>query len=282
MHQNLPYEDTLRRYLLGLLPEPEIEEVEENLLSNESLSETADLVEDEIIEDYLDGTLDERSRRAVETHFLRPAAHREKLRFARLLKQHFDQERLVPASSAPLPGWSPQSRTLLMGGALGMILLSSLSAYLMVAQIDLRKKVHEAKIAQDALQTQLIQERQSAQLAGGPTSSIAKIDLRPGVTRSPGVSIPKVTTGPSTLVIRVDVLLPGMSSSRFRVHLENEQGQSLWSQTGLKPIPAPPLWRLVVDLPGHGIDPGHYDLIASPEAGQVTPLTYPLDIDSRQ
>src|SRR5215475_5768152 len=81
-------EDTMiREYLLGRLDNaPEVaERLAERMLTETELSELVDVIEDEIIEEYLEGQLEPADRQAIEKHFLRPPERREKLRLARIL-----------------------------------------------------------------------------------------------------------------------------------------------------------------------------------------------------
>ena len=66
--------------------------------------EMVESIEEEIIEDFLDGTLDSADKDAVDRYFLRPPERKEKLRFARLLRHHFEeQHELVGARSDAIP-----------------------------------------------------------------------------------------------------------------------------------------------------------------------------------
>ena len=82
----------VRQYLLGKLDEQA--ELEDNLsdgiLFNDEMTDIVDSVEDEIIEEYLEGSLDSADRDAVDKYFLQPPECKEKLRFAKLLRRHFD------------------------------------------------------------------------------------------------------------------------------------------------------------------------------------------------
>ncbi len=69
----------IREYLLGRLEgDPEfVEQIDEQILTNPQFSIIVDVVEDEIIEEYIEGSLNADDARAVERHFLRlGAAHR--------------------------------------------------------------------------------------------------------------------------------------------------------------------------------------------------------------
>ena len=97
MKNDFPSENTIRQYLLGRLDHQEEFEssLSEQMLFNEELSEIVDSIEDEIIEDYLDGNLSREDRRAADTYFLRPRQRQEKLHLARLLRQHFEAKQAL-------------------------------------------------------------------------------------------------------------------------------------------------------------------------------------------
>ena len=94
MKSNLPDRSLIREYLLGRLDnEKELEEqLSHDIFSNDELSEMVESIEEEIIEDFLDGTLDSADKDAVNTYFLRPPERKEKVRFARLLRNHFEEQ----------------------------------------------------------------------------------------------------------------------------------------------------------------------------------------------
>src|SRR5262249_30935173 len=282
MEPKLPEEEIIRRYLLGAVGEPQLSEIEEKLLSSEELSQTADLIEDEIIEQYLDGDLDDRDKRAVESHFLRPPAHREKLRFARLLRHHFELESHVPE---PVPAIVPSPRVpphsfWNYGGAMAAGLLAVVSLYLGVAQRGLKKDVAESHKAQAVLQAQLNKERESAaslreKLNAFATTSVVSLDLRPGISRSTGF-VPQLTVQPSTRFLKVDILLPKTSAVSFQVRLLDEKtGSEVWSKSGFNPVPGEP--RLLFAMPTQGIRSGPYELVVGPVSNQGTQVRYPFD-----
>ena len=91
MNDHFPAENTIRDYLLGRLDDQaDLEQSwSEWILVDDELSETVSVIEDEIIEDYLDGRLDAASKRDVEQHFLRPPARQEKLKIANRLRLYY-------------------------------------------------------------------------------------------------------------------------------------------------------------------------------------------------
>jgi len=281
MEQRLPEENNIRRYLLGTLGEPELSEIEQKLLDNEELSQTADLIEDEIIEQYLDGELGAPDKRAVETHFLRPPEHRKKLHFARLLRHRVataPQEGLA----LPLPVQSHKIQTArwlwTYGGAVAAVMLLGWAVYL-------NQEVGAGLKKQAALQEALTQERaQSASLSEKlqALQTPLTLNLRPGVTRGDG-HVPKAPIPRKTDFIKVDLVLSYASTAPFHVRLmDANTGLEIWSETGLSPTPAPPLSRLAFYVPAQLIKSGSYNLVVTPASGPNIPETYPFDTDVAQ
>jgi hypothetical protein len=282
MEPKLPEEDIIRRYLLGALSDPELSAIEQKLLSSEELSQTAGLIEDEIIEQYLDEDLDERDKEAVESHFLRPPAHREKLRFARLLRHHFEQgaadagtvhDRVLVSRVPARSFWN-------YGGALASVPLAAVSLYLVVAQHGLKTEVAESHKAQAVLQAELNKEHESSaslreKLRALQATSVVSLDLRPGISRSTGF-VPQAVIQPSTRFLKLDVVLPKSSAVSFRVRLlDRNTGYEVWSKSGLKPVPGAS--RLVFDMPVQGIRTGPYELIVSPVPEHGEQVSYSFE-----
>src|SRR5215475_5537773 len=93
MKSDVPDRGLVREYLLGRLDhKTELEEqLSHEICFNDDLSQMVESVEEEIIEDFLDGRLDPADKDAVDGYFLQPPERKEKLRFARLLRHHFEQ-----------------------------------------------------------------------------------------------------------------------------------------------------------------------------------------------
>src|SRR6516162_1766407 len=93
MNSDLPDRGLVREYLLGRLDhKKELEaQLTHDICVNDELSELVESVEEEIIEDVLDGALDPADKNAVDGYFLRPPERKEKLRFARVLRHQYEQ-----------------------------------------------------------------------------------------------------------------------------------------------------------------------------------------------
>lgn len=118
-------QERTRRYLLGQLIDGAREEFEQELLVDDGLFEELQVVEDELIDEYLAGELPHHELVQFEQHFLGAPDRQEKVRFARALNRYVtvatQRERTVDKS---LPV-SKSSRTLLYraGAAFAVVIL---------------------------------------------------------------------------------------------------------------------------------------------------------------
>jgi hypothetical protein len=265
MERKIATEETIRQYLLGTLSEPELSEIEQELFFDEELSRMADLIEDEIIEQYLDQKLDAREREAFGAHFLRPPARRQKLDFARLLRHRLQS----PATPDPLPPPSGKFFAFVRSycALAAAVVFGGSSVYLGVA-------LHEAEVTITSLTAQV-------QKPGDSQTPPIPLSIQNGVTRGHG-SLPQIVVVPATRTIKVDLLLPGRFAESFDVRLldrRHDEEQEVWSKKGVKPAPSQP--RLTFDMPTQGIRTSTYDLVVSDSAGRLS-VTYPFDVSVSQ
>ncbi|HMB28235.1 MAG TPA: tetratricopeptide repeat protein, partial [Blastocatellia bacterium] len=75
-------EDQIRRYLMGVAPPDEVEQVETDLLRGDENVERLRLIEDELIIDYALGALEQRERELLEENFFSTPDRRERLMIA--------------------------------------------------------------------------------------------------------------------------------------------------------------------------------------------------------
>src|SRR5215475_185460 len=75
-------EEQIRRYLMGVAPPEEVEQVETDLLRGDENVERLRLIEDELITDYALGALEQRERELLEENFFSTPDRRERLMIA--------------------------------------------------------------------------------------------------------------------------------------------------------------------------------------------------------
>ena len=81
-------DDKIRNYFLGKLDVPEAEDFEESTAASSELTEHAQLVEGELIVEYLRGGLSSAERDSFENNYLITEARRQKLELARIFLQN--------------------------------------------------------------------------------------------------------------------------------------------------------------------------------------------------
>jgi len=251
----------IRQYLLGKIDaQTELEEkLSECIFTNEKVTDIVDSVEDEILENYLEGSLDPTEKDAVEKYFLQAPERKEKLRFAKLLAFHLKKKAfdVLPHVSFTQAGsWYSHFRTYGMLAALALVLVASL-VYIGGLQ---------QKHAQ--LETQLAQEKeQSSALAKQAEllqPTIVPLTLVADRARGTESSMPQVEVKSSTRRIMVEIALPGASSGAFDVRLENKNGGAqLWSARVSPLISRDGDARLVFDVPADAIQSEVYSFLVT-------------------
>lgn len=92
MSEEVKIEVELRKYLLGFLDATQTEEIEKNLVSDEEYFQEIQIVEAEIIQDFVDKKLNREEKKAFEENFIITDERREQINFARALRKCVDEK----------------------------------------------------------------------------------------------------------------------------------------------------------------------------------------------
>ncbi len=277
MTTSIPDPHQIRQYLLGRLDNNEELEnrLSEGILFQDDMSEMADLIEDEIIEQYMDGTLDTADKNDVEKYFLRPAERREMLQFARLLRDRLQtsQPDVVPPlqNVSPVPSIDvPQAGTHFASsvhrhsyfrtyGQLTALVLLCIVSVTYISSLQKRQGRLEAALVQERERSAIL-EKQPLLLQ----SRTLPLYLVPDAARAPGGPIPYVEIKPSTELALVDIALrDGVSRSYDFVLKKTGAKEPIWSAKLQSIISPSGDARLVFDLPVQGVESGRYSLFVS-------------------
>jgi len=274
--------EVIRKYLLGHMDQDEAAEtsMSDDILADDNLAEIVESVEDEIIEEYLEGTLDPDIRKSVEGYFLQPAERQEKLRFVQILDRHLaakpvslpgspatvGDKRLKEARTRRFSGehvawWG--SRFWVYGSVAAMVVFGLVAAgYLELLQrklTALQDDLRQEKLHSVSLTNQLSQLQPAIVV-------LSLVSARP---RSASVreEIPHLKIGPSTERIVVEVAVEHPQTSAYQVRLEsNEAGAPVWAAKLSPIVSANGDARLVFDLSAKALRPGVYSLrVSEPE-----------------
>jgi len=260
----------VRQYLLGRLDDQtELEDdLSDSIVLNDEMTDIVDSVEDEIIEEYLEGSLSSADREAVEKYFLQPPHRKEKLRSAQLLRHYFEMKpsrfsgtRPHNFVRPPAP-WVAQFRTY---GGLAALVLVIISTLMYVNSVRRGQTRLERELAQERARSSSLVKQ--AELLP-PT--VVPLTLVADRSRGAETQIPQVEIKSSTQRIIVEIALPGAASSPYDVRLETKRGEGpLWSASLLPLFSTTGDARLVFDVPARGIESDVYSFVVS-SASQST------------
>lgn len=235
---------TYRRFLLGLASEEELCSVEEAVLAGELDALTLQVAEDELIDDYLLGSITEEERRGFEEQFLIAEERREKLRFASALIE-YTQKAPAKSYSVKLKVASRGGMRLMLSWKHAAFLAATASLLLAVlAGFQLMKLRDQAQVAQEArnemtrLEAALAAEDQRTAQVVKPSIGIPSI-TEVAADRMPAIELGHATRGGYLVIFRVPA---GVQFARIDLDLSTNfaeqyrevllsSGQQLWARS---------------------------------------------------
>lgn len=271
MKASQPDRGTIRQYLLGRVNDQEDLEsnISETILMDDDFSALVESVEDEIVEEYVEGTLNPADRLAADNYFLAPAERKERLQFERLLRNclekrepSFSERRLESSPEKNLGAVSINNDAALVvqRKAYQRSFYSALAALFVVVASGLGY-VSELRTKQLNLEHELTQQQNQvgrhAQEASLSSSSLLALTLVAERARG-GVDVPQLDIKGETQRIVVELALPDPASVSYEIALESQGGTPVWKATLLPIVSASGDARLVFDVPGKLLAPGHY------------------------
>jgi CHAT domain-containing protein/cytochrome c-type biogenesis protein CcmH/NrfG len=127
MTLNLKDQNTIRRYLLGEVTEDgELRLVEERLLTDDEYFEEIAVIEDELIDQYVSGSLSPGEQEKIESHFLATVERRRKLRFAQALRKYVSAAGVATAPRTPRQRFNPLSWASLLFTPYGAVAVAAI------------------------------------------------------------------------------------------------------------------------------------------------------------
>lgn len=268
------FERTLRGYVLGTLEEEARLQLEERLVRDPDAFEGLGVVEDELTEEYLDGTLTDAEKRDFERHSLSSPERRRVPEFFSALKARASisaagQSRARGDSASWLRPLSLQPAWL---GAAAAVLVASLTANVWLAMRAPSREVPaevpaelseeparpspaiaaepsstllaELTAASRELQTQLDAERREHARAKRLLQTFERAAATPKTTiptfalahqlLRSGGSLARVVVPPDVDVVRLVLDLPADEYPLYRAALQDVDGDEIWAQSKLK------------------------------------------------
>jgi hypothetical protein len=264
---------TYRRFLLGLASEEEQCSVEAAVLAGELDTLTLQIAEDELIDDYLLGSITREERCGFEEQFLITEERRQKLRFASALIEYSRKKPVEDLSVKRELTSRAGTWVLLSWKSTAYIAVAASVLLAVLAGLELTKLRQQTEVAQETrneltrLQAGLAADnRRAAQViepsTGIPSGTEDSVDRMPVIevaTATRDVVPPRFSVPATARFARIDWNLSEPLAESYREVLLSGSGKKLWAQE----FPAAtlsPANRSSIVLPASILVPGIYHL----------------------
>ncbi len=307
-----PDEDTgnrIRDYLLGKLAEDRQQALEEQLMTDGYNYDELLIQEDELIDDFVRGSLPESDEEKFHRHFLCTQERHDKVRFARAFGRYVQSSatkiherpsfwRRLTANmirSQPVLQWATAAAfvVVVFGGVISVFENRRLDREIAGLQSEHVALRDQAQGLQERLETldetnadladELRRERTgrmtmeqelSARRSPATAPEIASYTLQPGLLRGIGEETPRILISKTLnlLQIQLDIGLDDYAS--YRAALHDVEGEEIWTQNKLEAETREGKVLVAIDLPSSLLRPGDFSIRLSGQAadGALEPV----------
>lgn len=259
-------QESIRGYLLGQLSDEERRRVEEWLLTGQDSLEELLVGEEELIEQYLDGSLDGPQRRQFHEHFLSTPERRQNLKFARALRKHVGggppAEPLVDRLDAPERRAWWRLPALFEGGRSRWAVPALASVLALVVLSSLWALYAGRGNAGSAFEEEVRRLNAPQGVEGGglqPPSPAVALSLTAGLRRDSGEMKSLESPGGANVVQLRLVVAPGEYRA-YRAALRTVGGPTLVTVPDLTPRPLEGQTVVALNLPAGFLRRGDYQV----------------------
>jgi len=281
----------MRRYLLGLLPEPEQAALEERFFEDGEILGEMRAVEGDLVDAYVRGRLAPDEKSVFESHYLSGRRRAERVAFASDLLRLADAEPdLTPqpgSTESREPFWRKwlslfQTPKFAMSAALAMIVILVVSSLLLfrerarwrqeLAKSQAARSTQEEKIR--ALEQEIAKGRANATQLAAELERLRQQSARPTEPAAPTTifSFLLLTTtrdrveqqtlrlAPNAAQVRLQMKIRAGKYKSYRVRIDPVDGGSAWESASVRSRSAGVTTTLSVLVPARNLPPGDYNL----------------------
>lgn len=293
----------IRRYLLGETEDEDTERAEKLLLTSADEFENAIVLEDELADEYVQGQLTSREEASFEKNYTVTKDRRQTVWFAGKLRSYaFEkQKQTVDQAMVEKPvyrRWFHFPLTTHRGIATvclssAIIVLIASSAYWARRswkdEIEIEAEHKKSREISDSLANQLAQLKTKQERPVGLQKRIdgqtkrpdlvpdgglieRNLILEPGLFRGAG-NVPSFAVPVGTLIVEIDLRLPGKEQDEYRVRLYDSQGTEISMQLVRRVIDKKGKRFVPVKLPIENLPSGYYRLELQASTNADVPVT---------
>ena len=244
----------LRQWLLGLLPQPEGQALEERLIGDAELYDELFIIEEELVDEYLAGALTSDERKAFESYFMNSPERQEQFRIANALRVYIDDSKqpessrrsamAAPDESKPaLPKPPPRSPWLFRQPIAAVSLV--VSVLLVVAVVWFALSLRSAS-----------------------SGNSLSVFLTPAVQTREGGAVQTVIVPPGTELLQLHLRLARNDFPKYRATLVNSEGNVVQTSEDLSPVSEATGPTIPLSVKAEQMPPGEYQLKLDGLAGR--------------
>jgi hypothetical protein len=219
--------ETLREYLLGQQAGTDLPQVEERLMTDSTLYEELLILEDELVDQYVRGSLSAEERASFERYFLGSPERQQKLRFSRAFSKYLD---IAGAVEPTTTSAYPTKRSATQGERTP----SKLRGF---SFLPFQKPVVTYALAAAltivVLSVTWVVWRNLRQVEPGRTLAVA---LTPGLTRGDEGQVQKIVLSPDIGTLQLQLLLPQVQYNSYEAVLLAYDGRALTTRKNLTAV----------------------------------------------
>lgn len=296
MENSAEQEKQMRRYLLGEMPEGEMDALDARLFAEPEVFDRMWGVENDLIDNYVRDHLSRAERARFESHYLSTPEHRGRVSTARQFLRTLDEENRKEAlEAAPkrrgiaeffrIPNWG-----LTAGFATALLLTALWAGKLLLERDQLRNELalatakptpsrdqsmEELLAGERSRNEELIAELErlrvqkpetSPSLPSGAPASITFL-LSSSLVRNEGNRMQELQIPPDAGLVRLKLPFTTGEYKKAQVSIRNVDAGPVWRQSGLNVQPGAGTSTVIAGVPAAKLPPGDYVLTLS---GQTT------------
>lgn len=267
----------IRQYLLGELDEPEREQLEQRVITNPEYKEQVLITEEELLEEFVNGTLSPRELESFTRMYSSSPAQRRKVKVAQALNRYASEHMPVVQPMAHR-SWA---RSLIeLFSAKSRFHQLSLAAFILLLAIGSVLVYWLITHVWRADYYALVQLNQSTSEILQPNSSVISVSLPPLSFR--GTGVPKtVTTSKQIQTVQLRLPDPSNGTLTFRAVLKDHDDTEVFTLGDLRARQIDQQWVLVLQIPARMLKTQDYQLEISEKRADGTyaaPSTYQVNV----
>jgi hypothetical protein len=273
MNGQVPRNDVLFQYLLGKLPSERLEAIEQQILLDDDFHQEMKIAEEELLDNYIYGKLNQDDRQLFETNFLASDLRQQQLRFALALKRKVGTEKRRSYQAPAVRSFNRYAYALAASILLAAIL--GLLNYRLTQQL----KQEYAQVSLLKKELEVVAQQHNAPVVAqgwGYEDAVVLAYMVPGVSR--GEKLQEIRVPAGIRAIQFSLQVPGDLGDEVTLALLNDAGHSITTVPAARPQKIDGKNVIIATLSTELLKTGNYFVKISGKKSNSTQLRYAFKV----